>query len=186
MTIDVIETGALVDMPTWFEVNRFMNEEARLLDERRYEQWLTLLTDDVHYWAPSRRVRTVSSDPEDRSIEHELSAPGDSAVLDERMVNLQLRVARWGQARLLWCDNPPARVRHLITNVDARYTDRPDELSATSNFCVYQARFDEEGTKFFGQRQDILRRTEEGLKIASRKVILDSTVLWAKAITMIF
>ena len=37
------------------EIEAFLYHEAELLDERRYEEWLALFTDDVHYWMPMRR-----------------------------------------------------------------------------------------------------------------------------------
>ena len=32
----------------------FLYREARLLDERRFREWLALLTDDVRYWMAGR------------------------------------------------------------------------------------------------------------------------------------
>jgi ethylbenzene dioxygenase beta subunit len=32
------------------EVEQFLYREARLLDERRFHEWLALFTDDVRYW----------------------------------------------------------------------------------------------------------------------------------------
>ena len=37
------------------EVANFLYHEAEVLDERRYEEWLELLADDVRYWMPIRR-----------------------------------------------------------------------------------------------------------------------------------
>ena len=37
------------------EVEEFLYREADLLDERRYEDWLALLAEDVRYWMPMRR-----------------------------------------------------------------------------------------------------------------------------------
>jgi 3-phenylpropionate/cinnamic acid dioxygenase small subunit len=37
------------------QVEEFLYHEAELLDERRYEDWLALLADDVRYWVPMRR-----------------------------------------------------------------------------------------------------------------------------------
>ena len=37
------------------EIEEFLYHEADLLDERRYEEWLELLTDDVRYWMPMAR-----------------------------------------------------------------------------------------------------------------------------------
>ncbi|TMK24269.1 MAG: hypothetical protein E6G69_19025, partial [Alphaproteobacteria bacterium] len=32
------------------EVEQFLYREARLLDERRFNEWLDLFTEDVRYW----------------------------------------------------------------------------------------------------------------------------------------
>ena len=37
------------------EVAEFLYREAELLDERRYDEWLALLADDIRYWMPMRR-----------------------------------------------------------------------------------------------------------------------------------
>ena len=38
-------------------VEQFLYREARLLDQRKFHDWLTLFTDDVHYWMASRSNR---------------------------------------------------------------------------------------------------------------------------------
>ena len=35
-------------------VEQFLFQEARLLDERRFEEWLSLFSDDGVYWIPAR------------------------------------------------------------------------------------------------------------------------------------
>jgi 3-phenylpropionate/cinnamic acid dioxygenase small subunit len=37
------------------EIAEFLYREAELLDERRYDDWLALLSDDIRYWMPMRR-----------------------------------------------------------------------------------------------------------------------------------
>ena len=180
------EEGALVEMATWFEVNRFYTEEARLLDTRQFDTWLTLFTEDARYWVPIRKTRMTSAKPGDRDLELELSGDNEPCILDERLPQLALRVARLHTVKLLWSDNPPGRCRHLITNVEANHTDTDGELAVRSNFVMMHGRFDERGTHFFGERRDTLRSQDGGYKIASRKVILDSTVLWAPAVTTFF
>jgi benzene/toluene dioxygenase beta subunit len=39
------------------EIEQFLYHEARVLDERRYEEWYALLTDDIHYYMPTRYNR---------------------------------------------------------------------------------------------------------------------------------
>lgn len=36
-------------------VEQFLYTEAQLMDEHRYDEWLTLWTEDAHYWAPTGR-----------------------------------------------------------------------------------------------------------------------------------
>ena len=35
-----------------YEIAQFLFREARLMDEHRYEEWLTLWADDGVYWVP--------------------------------------------------------------------------------------------------------------------------------------
>ena len=44
-------------MELYYEIEQFLLDEADLLDERRFEEWLELMTDDVHYWMPTRANR---------------------------------------------------------------------------------------------------------------------------------
>src|SRR5260221_313451 len=37
------------------EIAEFLYREAELLDGRRYDDWLTLLAEDIRYWMPMRR-----------------------------------------------------------------------------------------------------------------------------------
>ena len=38
-------------------VEQFLYREARLLDERRFHEWLDLFTDDIHYWMDGAKNR---------------------------------------------------------------------------------------------------------------------------------
>src|SRR5215475_15262505 len=81
------------------EVEQFLYREARLLDERRFHDWLQLLTDYIRYWMGSRTNRYPKSskaiailhpsryDEDDRTKEDEL------AILDEDKSTLDARRA---------------------------------------------------------------------------------------------
>ena len=43
------------------EVEQFLYREARLLDDRRFHEWITLFTDDVRYWMSGRSNRYPKS-----------------------------------------------------------------------------------------------------------------------------
>lgn len=72
------------------EVEQFLYHEARLLDERKFDDWLALLTDDVHYWMPIRRTTTV------REIDDEFTKPGAMAFFDDDKKYLEIRVKKNG------------------------------------------------------------------------------------------
>lgn len=181
-----MSAGALVDMATHFEISRFLVHEAWLLDDRQYEAWVALFSEDLRYWAPARRVRMVSNLPGDRAIEHEFTGEGELHIFDETKQALALRIARVSTARQLWAENPPGRNRHLITNIEAWHGATPDEFTVKSNFAVFHARFDHEGNQFFGTREDVLRQHGGSFQIAARKITLDSTVIWTGALTTFF
>src|SRR6202011_2051207 len=82
------------------EVEQFLYREARLLDERRFREWLELFTDDVRYWMAGRSNRYPRSskaiailDP-DRYVEDDQMRENELAILDEDKTTLEGRIAR--------------------------------------------------------------------------------------------
>jgi len=43
---------------TEVEITRFIAREARLLDDKRWDEWYDLFTEDGHYWVPLARDQT--------------------------------------------------------------------------------------------------------------------------------
>lgn len=158
---------------THFEISQFLFREARLLDDRRWDDWLALISDDVRYVAPVRLARM----PREDRLEFEAADGG--AHYDDSKENLAERVRKLQTGRA-WSEVPASRTRHLITNVEVR--DRADEQSWTvySNFLVYRTRSLTYQDMFAGARHDIIRRRSDAsgqLEIASRRILLDQTVL---------
>jgi len=172
-------------------VEQFLYREARLLDERRFHDWLELLTDDVRYWMPVRtsrypkRSRAIVILDEDRYVEDELAQEGELALLDETKQSLSMRIARL-ETGMAWAEDPPSRTRHLITNIEVEDGDTNAELTVYSNFLVYRTRGETEQDFFVGQREDILRSVVGAWKIARRKIVLDQNVLLPKNISIFF
>src|ERR671925_361009 len=113
------------------EVEQFLYREARLLDERRFHEWLELFTEDVRYWMPGRSNRypkgskaIVILDP-DRYTDEELTKEDELAILDETKETLGRRIARL-ETGMAWADfrggaegewKPPRRKIILDQNV---------------------------------------------------------------------
>jgi len=162
------------------EIEQFLYNEAELLDERRFNEWIDLIADDIHYHMPIRRnVKFGEQYRENTDSESEIS------WFDEGKATLTGRV-RQIMTGLHWCEEPFSRVRHIVSNVQVVDVDG-DEVKVRSRFFVYTNRLHDEVNLFVGKRDDVLRRDPEtGWKIAKRTIILDQNVLLAKVITTFF
>jgi 3-phenylpropionate/cinnamic acid dioxygenase small subunit len=162
------------------EIEQFLYDEAALLDERRFTEWIDLMADDVHYHMPIRRnVKFGEQNRENTNADAEMS------WFDEGKRTLAGRV-RQIMTGVHWCEEPFSRVRHIVSNVQVVCV-RGDEVDVKSNFFVWQNRLQDEVNVFVGRREDILRRDEEtGWKIRKRLILLDQNVLLAKVITTFF
>jgi 3-phenylpropionate/cinnamic acid dioxygenase small subunit len=172
------------------EVEQFLYREARLLDERRFREWLELFTDDVRYWMGARSNRyprtskAISILSPNRYIEDDKTRDDELSIFDETKETLSGRVARL-ETGMAWAEDPPSRTRHLITNIEVA-GEAGAELTVHSNFIVYRSRAETEQDFYVGARQDLLRRVDGGLKIARRKMTLDQNVLSAKNLSIFF
>jgi 3-phenylpropionate/cinnamic acid dioxygenase small subunit len=173
------------------EVEQFLYREARLLDERRFHEWLELLTDDVHYWMGARTNRYPRSSKAiailspNRYVEDDHTREDELSILDETKETLGGRVARLDTG-MAWAEDPPSRTRHLITNIEVAPAEAGSELKVYSNFIVYRSRAESEEDFYVGGRQDVLRRVDGAWKIARRKLTLDQNVLSAKNVSIFF
>jgi 3-phenylpropionate/cinnamic acid dioxygenase small subunit len=173
------------------EVEQFLYREARLLDERRFHEWLELFTDDVRYWMAGRSTRYPRSSKAitvlgpDRRQESDLAVEDELAILDETKVTLSGRIARLDTG-MAWAEDPPSRTRHIIANVEVEPGDTATELKVYSNFIVYRTRAETEQDLYVGARQDLLRRVDGAWKIAYRKLVLDQNVLLPKNVSIFF
>jgi 3-phenylpropionate/cinnamic acid dioxygenase small subunit len=173
------------------EVEQFLYREARLLDERRFHEWLELLTEDTRYWMPVRSNRYPKAskaiailDP-DRYTEEDLAKDDELAILDETKATLARRIARLDTG-MAWAEDPPSRTRHLITNIEVEPGESESEVKVYSNFMVYRSRSETEQDFYVGGRQDVLRSVDCAWKIARRKIVLDQNVLLAKNVSIFF
>jgi 3-phenylpropionate/cinnamic acid dioxygenase small subunit len=172
------------------EVEQFLYREARLLDERRFHEWLDLFTDDVRYWMVTRSnlyprsSKAIAILSLGRNVDETADEDG-LAVLDETKKTLEGRVARL-ETGMAWAEDPPSRTRHLIANIELAPGHSLPELEVYSNFIVYRNRSETEQDFYVGTRRDILRRVDSALRISSRKITLDQNVLVAKNISIFF
>ena len=161
------------------EVEEFLYQEAELLDERRYEEWIDLFTEDTQYWMPMRR--NVPADEPEREFTRE---GADVNWFDEGKDTLTRRVKQI-LTGVHWAEQPPSRICHIVSNVQILEAG-PDEIRVKSRFLLYRNRVETETDFLVGKREDLLRRVDGGLRIARRKIVLDQNVLLAKNLTFFF
>ncbi|MFT7651825.1 MAG: 3-phenylpropionate/cinnamic acid dioxygenase small subunit [Limisphaerales bacterium] len=160
------------------EASEFLYHEAELLDDRRLDEWLGLLTEDIHYWMPIRRTTQA------KEVHLEFTKPGGMAFFDDDFGTLTLRVQRLSVGRA-WAEDPPSRTRHLITNVQIAEFNG-EEMTVKSNFQLYRTRLNSEEDSWIGRREDVLRRVDGGLKLARRHIFLEQTVILSQNLSSIF
>jgi 3-phenylpropionate/cinnamic acid dioxygenase small subunit len=137
------------------EAEEILFSEARLLDDRRYEDWFAMLTEDAVYWMP---CNGEGVDPN-----REISLVyDDHARLCDRIDRLNSGVAH--------SQSPPSRTCRLISNVQIdRASD--NEASITSAFFLYELRHARQRV-FAGRYYHHLRFEDRRWKVASKKVVL--------------
>ena len=84
------------------EVARFLAREARCMDEGRYDEWLSLWTEDGLYWVPCNHDDT---DPM-REV---------SLIYDDRRL-LETRIRRLASPRM-YSQEPRSRTSRTVANV---------------------------------------------------------------------
>ena len=166
------------------EIEDFLYLEAELLDERRYEEWLDLLCEDIRYYMPMRR--NVKFGELDREFTREGQ---DINWFDEGKDTLTRRVKQI-LTGVHWAEEPLSRICHMVSNVQVLEANpsasEPVEVKIKSRFLVYRNRVQTETDFLVGKREDVLRKVNGGWNIARRKIILDQSVLLAKNLTFFF
>ena len=166
------------------EIEDFLYYEADLLDDRRYEEWLALVADDVRYWMPMRR--NVKFGEEEREFTR---AGQDINWFDEGKETLTRRVKQI-LTGIHWAEEPVSRISHMVSNIRLvevnPSVEAPAEVTVKCRFLIYRNRVETETDFLVGKREDLLRRVDGQWNIARRKIVLDQNVLLTKNLTFFF
>jgi len=166
-----------VDSELQLAVEQFYYTEARLLDGRQYQSWLTLCSEGIRYVMPARTNPLVDNAERGAesmiSVERELEdvVSEGTPIRDETYPILALRVERSFKANS-WAENPPARTRRIVGNIEI-YDVEDTRLSVLSVFHLFYCRPGSENFLYAGQRRDVLLRLEQGFRIESREIVMD-------------
>ena len=94
--------------PSERELVDFVVREARLLDDKRYDEWLDLWTDDGIYWVPLTPEQS-------EGIHH------NSHLYEDKLLR-ELRIERLKSPRA-FSQQPPTRSHHLLQTPTVEHAD---------------------------------------------------------------
>ena len=146
--------GGAIDRGAFEE---FLIHEARLLDERRFREWMELFADDGTYWVPAV--------PDQKN-------PFDEASLfyDDRDL-MKTRIDRLEHPRI-HVQTPPSRTAHLIGNTLIEAVDEANSEYVVGSTVIMVEYRDEQQRVFAGRQQHRLRREGPSFRIVQKRVDL--------------
>ena len=141
------------------EIAAFLYEEARLLDDREFERWIDLFTDDGIYWVPAKKGQ---ENPRDHV----------SLFYDDKEI-MRTRITRLRHPKI-HVQTPHASTIHLVSNVTVPEGEGAEggDLTVRSNFVMLEDR-PGDGRRIHGGRcSHRLRRVDGRLRIVLKRVDL--------------
>jgi len=141
-----------------------VHREARYLDERRWDDWLALYTEDCEYWMPAWKADgTLAANPR-TELSHIYYA--SRAGLEDRIVRI-----RSGKSA---ASTPMPRTAHILGSVLAAESPA-DRLRLDSTWVshVFFPRSNESHA-FFGRSEHELVLRGGGWRIARKKILLQN------------
>ena len=135
----------------------FVYNEARLLDECRYDEWLALFAEDAYYWMPLEPGQTDA-----RLV---------TSLMHEDLFMLTLRVRRLSGQRT-YSQQPQSRCHHLLQRpaVD-RLDESAGEYETRTAFHYVETRVDEQ-TLYAAWATHGLVMVDGALRIRTKRVDL--------------
>jgi 3-phenylpropionate/cinnamic acid dioxygenase small subunit len=140
-----------------------IEREAILLDERRWDEWLDVFSDDVQYWAPTwRGDGTLSSDPM-LELSH---------IFYNNRRALEDRVARF-TSRMSPASNPPPRTTHLLSGFRLLEGSASGRLHIRSSWVTHVFFPQRKASHaLFGSRYETVVRRDKGWLIEAKTIVI--------------
>lgn len=153
------------------EGSELLYREAMLLDERRWDEWISLFTTNCEYWVPAWKSEDEPTSDPKREL---------SLVYYANRSGLEDRVWRVKSGRAVSAMVLP-RTQHVITNIRVDESEGPHQMVVASNWTVHQfLPKDKTVEVFFGRYRHLLVREGDAWRIARKKVVLLNDYLPAK------
>src|SRR5712691_10282158 len=141
--------------PTIADIVRFVKHEARLLDDRRFEEWYELFTDDAHYWVPAVHGQT---DPKLQN----------SLAYEDKLL-LRLRIERL-KSPLAYSQKPASRCLHVLQEPDIEKRDDASSEYLTRTPFIYTESRGDESQRYAAVAWHTLVPMQQRLRIRLKRV----------------
>jgi ethylbenzene dioxygenase beta subunit len=164
-----------VSLETHHDVAGFLYYEYRLLDEERFEEWLGLMHEDIHYWMPG-----IENRKRENLLDEGFYEANRMTYFDDSLRELQRRVRRFMQPSA-WAENPGTRNVHSLGNIEV-FENTAGEFVVYSVFQSVRSRGQDEEYVIYGRRRDVLVRDGDTFKIKKRLIIIPNATLSCKNI----
>lgn len=143
-----------LDIP-FRDVEQFLFREAEIMDQHRFDEWLSLWSDDGLYWIPCNSDEINPN--ESVSLIYETRNQ-----LDDRIYRLKGRHAH--------AQNPRSRLTRAVSNVVIESVSQ-ETIAVRSNFVLGEVRSGRAET-WFGRNRYVLVRDGDDFRIREKKVLL--------------
>ena len=154
------------DLERYFLVTQFLAREAKLLDERRFDEWIAMIDDQVTYEVPIRQAK----------MEYAAEFIAGAFRLRDDMAVLKLRIERLRSGHA-WAETPPSRTVRVVGSILVEATDVADVVAVDSALLLYRQRGSEAGDIIPVRRSDTIRINASGGMLLSRRAVIPDTVL---------
>lgn len=145
------------------DIEDFLYYEARLLDDRRFEDWLQCYREDAEFWMPAWDDNgEITEDPQSEI----------SLIFYPNRGGLEDRVFRIRTERSSATSLPEPRTVHNISNVEI-LEQRDGEVDIRFNWITNYFRYNNTDS-YYGNTFLTIDTSGESMKIAKKKVVLQN------------
>lgn len=138
------------------EVEDFIFHEADLADNHEFDAWFALWTQDALYWVPAN--------------EGDINPRWHVSIVYEDLEKIETRMFRL-KGRRAHAQQPRSRLARVVSNIRVEHGSAPKELIATANFTLGEVRQNCQNV-WIGRLRYVLRRQDDDLKMAQKKIFL--------------
>ena len=177
----------LNNLKQYHKIQQFYYYEARLLDQRQFQQWMNLLGPDIQYSMPNRANSgtdiTLKNTDEILNLQQELSSGFEPPLRDDDFMSLTFRANRPSSAMAI-ADNPLMRTIRQVNNIEV-YKLGSKKYQTYNNVSMSYSRYSMDNYHYHFMRRDVLQQIKGQIKLLKREIIVDWNVIDAPTVAMI-